>query len=270
MLTHILKHFAEVCPAPAGSCVSSLHLSESPPLPPRRDRGRLSSPATSGPLPPFCVCSPLVGRRDTRDEIRAYLTTRRCVGRLARFIVQPIHVLLASRSGRRGLRRVCRDLYRVASAQPATPAKPGGPPPLPAVVQWHETPTGLKYAETGRPAAAHRRATGRPRCVHFTGWLVDGKQFDSSRGRKPFGFKLGSGQVIRGWDEGVRGMRVGGKRRLLIPGSARLRPARGTGHDPARRHVDLRHRAAACRRRLTFKPSGHGQQTRPENDHTRF
>lgn len=55
--------------------------------------------------------------------------------------------------------------------------------------------------------------------VHYTGWLTDGTKFDSSidRGR-PFGFTLGAGQVIRGWDQGVAGMKVGGKRKLTIPG----------------------------------------------------
>ncbi len=54
--------------------------------------------------------------------------------------------------------------------------------------------------------------------VHYTGWLLDGKKFDSSldRGQK-FVFQLGARQVIRGWDEGVQGMQVGGKRRLTIP-----------------------------------------------------
>jgi FKBP-type peptidyl-prolyl cis-trans isomerase FkpA len=60
--------------------------------------------------------------------------------------------------------------------------------------------------------------------VNYTGWLHDpkadkqrGKQFDSSIGRGPFSFPLGAGRVIRGWDEGVAGMKVGGKRTLLIP-----------------------------------------------------
>jgi FKBP-type peptidyl-prolyl cis-trans isomerase len=53
--------------------------------------------------------------------------------------------------------------------------------------------------------------------VHYTGWLTDGKKFDSSVGRAPFTFKLGAGKVIKGWDEGVVGMKVGGKRKLTIP-----------------------------------------------------
>ncbi len=54
--------------------------------------------------------------------------------------------------------------------------------------------------------------------VHYTGWLTTGAKFDSSLDRgKPFSFKLGAGQVIKGWDQGVVGMRVGGKRRLTIP-----------------------------------------------------
>src|SRR5262245_56167307 len=54
--------------------------------------------------------------------------------------------------------------------------------------------------------------------VHYTGWLKNGKKFDSSLDRgKPFSFQLGAGRVIKGWDEGVAGMKVGGKRKLIIP-----------------------------------------------------
>jgi FKBP-type peptidyl-prolyl cis-trans isomerase len=54
--------------------------------------------------------------------------------------------------------------------------------------------------------------------VHYTGWLTDGKKFDSSLDRgRPFGFQLGEGRVIPGWEQGVLGMKVGGKRKLTIP-----------------------------------------------------
>lgn len=61
-------------------------------------------------------------------------------------------------------------------------------------------------------------AAGHQVEVHYTGWLTDGTKFDSSLDRgQPFSFGLGGGQVIRGWDEGVAGMKVGGKRKLVIP-----------------------------------------------------
>ncbi len=79
------------------------------------------------------------------------------------------------------------------------------------------TDTGLKYEDleegTGSEAEAGKQVT-----VHYTGWLMDGTKFDSSLDRnQPFSFALGKGQVIRGWDEGVQGMKVGGKRKLTIP-----------------------------------------------------
>jgi FKBP-type peptidyl-prolyl cis-trans isomerase len=79
------------------------------------------------------------------------------------------------------------------------------------------TESGLKYVDlvvgTGREAS-----TGDLVTVHYTGWLTNGTKFDSSVDRRdPFSFPIGSGKVIRGWDEGVAGMKVGGKRKLTIP-----------------------------------------------------
>ena len=83
------------------------------------------------------------------------------------------------------------------------------------------TPSGLQYEDTtvgnGEVAQAGRRVQ-----VHYTGWLyndgVQGAKFDSSKDRgQPFEFPLGAGHVIKGWDEGVQGMAVGGTRRLVIP-----------------------------------------------------
>jgi FKBP-type peptidyl-prolyl cis-trans isomerase len=61
-------------------------------------------------------------------------------------------------------------------------------------------------------------AKGQNVTVHYTGWLTNGSKFDSSKDRsEPFEFALGRGQVIKGWDQGVEGMKVGGKRKLTIP-----------------------------------------------------
>lgn len=81
------------------------------------------------------------------------------------------------------------------------------------------TDSGLKYEDlvegNGEAAQAGQLVT-----VHYTGWLENGQKFDSSKDRNdPFRFKLGAGQVIRGWDEGVAGMKVGGTRKLTIPAS---------------------------------------------------
>ena len=76
--------------------------------------------------------------------------------------------------------------------------------------------SGLEYDDIkkGTGEAATR---GDVVVVHYTGWLNDGKQFDSSKGGEPFSFKLGAGDVIKGWDQGVAGMKVGGNRKLTIP-----------------------------------------------------
>jgi FKBP-type peptidyl-prolyl cis-trans isomerase len=79
------------------------------------------------------------------------------------------------------------------------------------------TKSGLKYIELKEGEGAAAKA-GDTVSVHYTGWLKDGKKFDSSLDRKqPFEFELGKGRVIKGWDEGVAGMKPGGKRKLIIP-----------------------------------------------------
>src|SRR5205823_5207766 len=79
------------------------------------------------------------------------------------------------------------------------------------------TKSGLKYVELKEGTGDEAKA-GQTVEVHYTGWLKDGKKFDSSKDRnQPFSFPLGAGRVIKGWDEGVAGMKVGGKRKLIIP-----------------------------------------------------
>lgn len=84
-------------------------------------------------------------------------------------------------------------------------------------LEVHAAPSGLRWqdVEIGiGPLASH----GRTAVVHYTGWLGDGRQFDSSRDRhKPFAFRVGDGRVIKGWDEGVATMHQGGRRRLIVP-----------------------------------------------------
>jgi FKBP-type peptidyl-prolyl cis-trans isomerase FkpA len=85
------------------------------------------------------------------------------------------------------------------------------------------TPSGLTYEDLKEGTGAAAKA-GDTVDVHYTGWLTNGTKFDSSLDRgQPFSFALGAGRVIKGWDEGVAGMKVGGKRKLTIP------PALGYG-----------------------------------------
>ncbi|HYG99188.1 MAG TPA: FKBP-type peptidyl-prolyl cis-trans isomerase [Terriglobales bacterium] len=85
------------------------------------------------------------------------------------------------------------------------------------VEKYKSTMSGVEYSDlkVGDGPAARRGQTVR---VHYTGWLTSGKKFDSSVDRgQPFEFRLGAGEVIKGWEDGVEGMKVGGKRQLRIP-----------------------------------------------------
>ena len=94
------------------------------------------------------------------------------------------------------------------------------------------TPSGLQYEDTEVGTGAEA-AKGQQVTVHYTGWLFNngeqGAKFDSSRDRNdPFEFSLGAGMVIKGWDEGVQGMKIGGQRTLIIPAALGY-GARGAG-----------------------------------------
>jgi FKBP-type peptidyl-prolyl cis-trans isomerase len=114
-------------------------------------------------------------------------------------------------------------LSAAAFAADSGPTKPAGKPTT--------TASGLKYFELKKGTGPEAKAGANVK-VHYTGWLTDGKKFDSSVDRgQPFEFKLGAGMVIKGWDEGVAGMKVGGKRQLQIPSELGYGP-RGTPGGP--------------------------------------
>jgi peptidylprolyl isomerase len=106
------------------------------------------------------------------------------------------------------------DSSKKSTAKKASTAAAGGPTKVTG--PGTKTASGLEYwdIKVGTGATANKSQTVK---VHYTGWLTNGKKFDSSVGGNPFQFTLGAGQVIKGWDEGVAGMKVGGKRQLRIP-----------------------------------------------------
>jgi FKBP-type peptidyl-prolyl cis-trans isomerase len=96
-----------------------------------------------------------------------------------------------------------------AAAQARSDAAPAGPEVV--------TATGLRWVDL-RLGSGDEAQAGKIVAVQYVGWLGDGTRFDSSRDRdRPFTFRLGAGDAIKGWDEGLVGMKVGGKRRLVIP-----------------------------------------------------
>lgn len=110
----------------------------------------------------------------------------------------------------------CASNHGDAAATSATSA-PAAKPATPTETKVHKLASGLVYEDVligdGKMADP-----GLTVSVHYTGTFTDGRKFDSSLDRgQPYTFELGSGSVIRGWDEGIKGMRVGGKRKLTIP-----------------------------------------------------
>ena len=108
-------------------------------------------------------------------------------------------------------------LVGMTVGQTAPAKKPAAGGPTKVTGEPTKTASGLEYWDIKVGAGAVAQ-TGQHVKVDYTGWLTDGKKFDSSVGTgHPFDFMLGAGQVIKGWDEGVVGMKVGGKRQLRIP-----------------------------------------------------
>jgi len=110
---------------------------------------------------------------------------------------------------------VAQTAAKKTTAKPTAKSAPSGPTKVTGAPT--KTASGLEYwdIKVGTGAVAQ---TGKQVKVDYTGWLTNGKKFDSSVGTgRPFDFMLGASQVIKGWDEGVVGMKVGGKRQLRIP-----------------------------------------------------
>ena len=109
-----------------------------------------------------------------------------------------------------------------ADTEEPTASEPSAPAPEKVVTKtkdgWNVTKSGLKYKDKKVGKGAEAKA-GDTVTVHYKGWLDNGNVFDTSKkpGREPFSFTLGGGQVIKGWDEGVAGMKPGGVRELVIP-----------------------------------------------------
>jgi peptidylprolyl isomerase/FKBP-type peptidyl-prolyl cis-trans isomerase FkpA len=120
------------------------------------------------------------------------------------------------------LAAACTSLTSPPSPEPIATDVPAASAPAPADDAGPPVPLDVKDLTLGKGDAA---AAGDKVSVHYVGTLMDGKEFDSSRKRgKPFDFILGKGQVIKGWDQGVAGMKVGGKRKLTIPPSLAYGP----------------------------------------------
>jgi FKBP-type peptidyl-prolyl cis-trans isomerase len=106
---------------------------------------------------------------------------------------------------------------QTATRKSAAPARPNTNSPAKVTGEGVKTDDGLQYWDIRLGNGAVAKEGNRVR-VHYTGWLTTGKKFDSSvDANKPFDFTLGNREVIKGWEEGVSGMRVGGKRQLRIP-----------------------------------------------------
>jgi FKBP-type peptidyl-prolyl cis-trans isomerase len=112
---------------------------------------------------------------------------------------------------------IAQTAAKTAAKNPAAPARPNTNAPTKVTGDGVKTDSGLRYWDI-RVGTGEVAKEGSHVRVHYTGWLTTGKKFDSSvDANQPFDFTIGNAEVIKGWDQGVAGMRVGGKRQLRIP-----------------------------------------------------
>lgn len=107
-------------------------------------------------------------------------------------------------------------LAQTPTRKAATATHPAATGPTKVTGDGIKTADGLQYWDIRVGTGAVAKDGDKVK-VHYTGWLTTGKRFDSSVGAAPFDFTIGANEVIKGWDEGVAGMKVGGKRQLRIP-----------------------------------------------------
>ena len=135
-------------------------------------------------------------------------------------------IIAAISTGVSGMIACTKSSTEPAQQTGATTANTTAPAAQTAAESTAATALKMEDLKVGTGAEA---VAGKTVSVHYTGWLTDGKKFDSSLDRgQPFEFQLGAGQVIQGWDKGVAGMKVGGKRKLTIPSDMGY-GARGAG-----------------------------------------
>jgi FKBP-type peptidyl-prolyl cis-trans isomerase FkpA len=176
----------------------------------------LSSTRRNGASADIPDPSVVLSYKRTSASIRAAVILRRLT-----FImkIRPIHIV-AALVGLWILVWVFFEMFPAKEKQPSAASGPGGIASAPSAPA-PDFPLKKEDIKVGTGAEA---TDGKTVQVHYTGTLTDGSKFDSSRDKgQPFEFTLGAGQVIKGWDQGVKGMREGGRRKLTVP------PALGYG-----------------------------------------
>jgi FKBP-type peptidyl-prolyl cis-trans isomerase len=139
---------------------------------------------------------------------------------LGRVVVGALVVLAAGCSQSEAPKQDQQPAAAATATAVAATATPAPSPSASVATPRPGAPSGELQIEDVKVGTGDEAVAGKSVTVHYTGWLTDGTKFDSSKDHgQPFTFQLGAGQVIKGWDQGVLGMKVGGARKLTIPPS---------------------------------------------------